>query len=110
MERLKYQLHLARNLYGNGVVDGADGNVKQLLHQKTMNKGKDRVVVQDAFTFTNEVRKLMKEAEVIDISTEEILQFSPENPFEDSASVPGIPKMYVISVISEKATTTLIIF
>ena len=42
-------------------VDGVGGNVKQLVHQKSMSKEKDRVVVQDAFTFTNEAKKLMKE-------------------------------------------------
>ena len=69
--------------HGEGVVDGVSGNVKQLVRQKTMSEGKDRVVVQDTFIFANEAKKLMKETEVIYVSTEEILQFSPDNLFED---------------------------
>ena len=38
-------------------MDGVGGNVKQLVHPKTMSKGKDRVFVQDAPTFANEARK-----------------------------------------------------
>ena len=42
---------------GKGVVDGAGGNVKQLLCQETMSKEKYRVVVQDAFTFAKKAKK-----------------------------------------------------
>ena len=44
-----------------------------------MSKGKDKAVVQDAFIFPNEAKKLMKETEVIYNSTDEILQFSQDN-------------------------------
>ena len=47
------------------MVDDLVGNVKQLVHQKTMSKGKDWVVVQKAFTFAIEAKNLMKETEVI---------------------------------------------
>ena len=70
-------------------MDGAGGNVKQLVRQKTKSKGKDRVVVQDTFTFANEAKKLTKETEVIYVSTEEVLQFSQDNPFEDCVVIPG---------------------
>lgn len=46
---------------GKGVVDSVGGNVKQLVRQKTMSKEKDRLVAQDAFTFADETKKLMKE-------------------------------------------------
>ena len=66
-----------------------------------MSIGKDRVIVQDAFTFANEVKKLMKETEVIYVSTEDILQFQQDDPLEDSTAIPGISKMHEISMISE---------
>ena len=100
----KYVCKFSAISHGKGVVDGVDGNVKQLVRQKTKSRGKDRVVVQDTFTFANEAKKLTKETEVIYVSTEEVLQFSQDNPFEDCVVIPGISKMRVISVISEKAS------
>lgn len=56
---------MAKQLYatsqGKGVVDSVGVNVKQLVRQKTMSKEKDRLVAQDAFTFADETKKLMKE-------------------------------------------------
>ena len=46
-------------------------------------------------------KKLMKEPKVIFVNTEEILQFSQDNPFEDCVAIPGISKMHVISVVSD---------
>ena len=43
----------------------------------------------------------MKEPKVIFVNTEEILQFSQDNPFEDCVAIPGISKMHVISVVSD---------
>ena len=48
-------------------------------------------------------RNCERETEVICVSTEEILQFSQDNAFEDCVAITGISKMHVISVISEKA-------
>ena len=71
MERLsvkfgkKFIWKFSATSHGKGVVDGVVGNNKQLVRQKTISKGKDRVVVQNVFTFANEAKKLMKETEVI---------------------------------------------
>ena len=69
MERLsvtfgkKFVWKFSVTSHGKGVVDGVGGNVKQLVHQETMSNGKDRVFVQDAFTFAKEAKKSMKEME-----------------------------------------------
>ena len=61
----KFVWKFSATAHGKGLVDDAGGNVKQLVQQKCMSKGKDSVVVQDAFTFADEAKKLMKETEVI---------------------------------------------
>ena len=71
----KFVWKFSATAHGKGLVDDAGGNVKQLVQQKCMSKGKDRVVVQDAFTFADEAKKLMKETEVIYIIAEEKLRF-----------------------------------
>ena len=89
--------------HGKGVVDGVGGNCKSIVQRKTMSKGTDRIIVQNAKDFAEAAAQLVPTTHVTYIPQSVIdEEISTKAPFTHTIPINGIFRMHVILCTSEK--------
>ena len=109
----KYKVHLLEQLLarfkkkfiwkftakslGKGVVGGIRGNVKFLVRSTSMSESKP-VIVQDATSFFEVTKKVMKKTEIHLIESKQVHVYKKCDIYDDCVYVTGISRMHIISV------------
>ena len=87
--------------HGKGIVDGVGGNVKPTVRQKSMSKGKDKVIVQDSKSFAEAASKLISTTKIIHVEADEIENVKRTDPYNNVKPVKGISSSHIISVYND---------